>query len=85
MGTPPTWEKGIHLPPGTTKLDNLRDGCDSITAPSAKPDLGFFSSVLSPPMDARNVTGCTGMLGELVSSHTKVVIYPAYAICCKRL
>ena len=31
------------------------------------------------------VTGCTGMLGELVGSHTKVAIYPTYAICCKRL
>ena len=31
------------------------------------------------------VTGCTGMLGELVGSHTKVAIYPTYIICCKRL
>ena len=30
------------------------------------------------------MTGHTGMLGELVGSH-KVVIYPACAICCKRL
>ena len=44
---------------------------------------GFFSSVLSPPRDTRNVTGHTGTLGELVGSHTKVVIYPAYAICCE--
>ena len=29
--------------------------------------------------------GCTGMLDELVGSHTKVVIYPALTICCKRL
>ena len=29
-----------------TKLGNLRDVCDSITAPTAEPDLGFFSSVL---------------------------------------
>ena len=85
MGMPPTWEKGSHLPPGTTKLGNLRDGHDSITAPTAEPDLGFFSSVLSPTRDARNVTGCTGMLGELVGSHTKVAIYPTYAICCERL
>ena len=63
VGTPVTWEKGSHLPPGTTKLGNLRDGCDSVTAPTAKPDLGFFSSVSkSPPRDARNVTGCTGTL-----------------------
>ena len=58
MGMPPTWEKGSHLPPGTTKFGNLRDGCDSITAPTAEPDPGFFSSVLHPPKDARNVTGC---------------------------
>ena len=32
------------------------------------------------------VTGvCTGMLGELVGSHTKVAIYPTYTIHCKRL
>ena len=85
MGMPPTWEKGSHLPPGTTKLDNLRDDHNSITAPTDKPDLGFFSSVLSPPRDTRNVTWCTGILDELVGSHTKVVIYPTYAICCKRL
>ena len=85
IGMPPTWEKGSHLPPGTTKLGNLRDGHDSITAPTTKPDLGFFSSVLGPLRDARNVTGCTGMLDELVGSHTKVAIYPTYAICCERL
>ena len=33
----------------------------------------------------RNVTRCTATLGELVGSHTKVAIYPAYAIHCKRL
>ena len=31
------------------------------------------------------VTGHTGMLGEPVVSHTKVAIYPTYAICCKSL
>ena len=31
------------------------------------------------------VAGHTGMLGGLVGSPTKVAIYPAYAICCKRL
>ena len=71
MGTPPTWEKGSHLPPGTTKAGNLRDSCYSVTAPTTKPDLGFFSSMLSPLKDARNVTGCTGMLDELVGPHTK--------------
>ena len=71
MEMPPTWEKGSHLPPGITKLVNLRDGHDSITAPTAEPDLRFFSSVSSPPRDTRNVIGCTGMLDELVDSHTK--------------
>ena len=85
VGTPPTWEKGSHLPPGTTKLGNLRDGHDSITAPTDKPDLGFFSSVLGPPVDTRNVTGCTGTLDELVGFHTKVAIYPTYAIHRERL
>ena len=46
VGTPPTWEKGSHLPPGTTKLGNLRDGHDSATAPTANPDPGFSSSML---------------------------------------
>ena len=44
MGLPPTWEKGSHLPPGTT---NLRDDHVSITAPIGKPDQGYYSSVLS--------------------------------------
>ena len=43
VGMPPTWEKGSHLPPGTTKLGKLRDGHDSATAPTAKPDLGSSS------------------------------------------
>ena len=42
-GMPPTWEKGSHLPPRTTKIGNLRDGCDFPTAPTAKPDLGSSS------------------------------------------
>ena len=42
--------------------------------------------MLSPPRDARNVTGgCTGTLDELVGSHTKLVIYSALAICCQRV
>ena len=45
----PTWEKGSHLPPGTTKLANSRDGQNSITAPTAEPDLRFFSSALTEP------------------------------------
>ena len=90
---PPTWEKGSHLPPGKTKLAKLRDGHDSTTAPTAKPDLGSSSllggaEVWSPPRDARNVTvpwGCTGTLDGLVGSHTKLAIYPALAICYWRV
>ena len=36
-------EEGNHLPPRTTKLCNLRNGRDSITAASVKADLGFSS------------------------------------------
>ena len=43
MGIPPTREKDSHLPPRTTKLCNLRNGRNSITAPSVKPDPGFSS------------------------------------------
>ena len=43
VGTPPSWEKGSHLPPGTTKLGKLKDGCNSTAAPTAKPDPGSFS------------------------------------------
>ena len=38
-----------------------------------------------PPRDARNVTGCTGTLDELVGSHTKLAIYPTLTICCQRV
>ena len=46
MGMSPTWEKGGHLPPGTTKLGNLRDGC-RITHSSHcwTRSLGLFSSM----------------------------------------
>ena len=44
------------------------------------------AEVWSPPRDARNVTvphlGIgTGTLDELEGSHTRLVIYPALAIC----
>ena len=42
-----------------------------------------MSTCMDQPLTC--VTGGTGMLGELVASHTKVVIYPAYAIHCKSL
>ena len=43
VGMPPTWEQGSHLPPRTTKLGKLRDGHDSATTPTAKPDPGSSS------------------------------------------
>ena len=92
MGTPPTWEKGSHFPPGTTKLGNLRDSCDSFTAPTAKPDLGFSSSMLRQCRSVESTQGCqkcdrwcTGMLDKLVGSHTKLAIYPTLTICCQRV
>ena len=92
MGMPPTWVKGSHLPPGTTKLDNLRDSCKSVTAPTAKSDVGFSSSVLGeycsvePTQgDQKCDRGCTGTPDGLVGSHTWQAIYPALAICCQRV
>ena len=41
---PPTWEKGSNLPPGTTKLGNLRDGCD----PSQLPLPNLIFRILPP-------------------------------------
>ena len=43
VGMAPTWEKGSHLPPRTTKPGKLRDGHDSTIAPTVRPDLGFSS------------------------------------------
>ena len=43
VGMPLAREKGSHLPPRTTKLCNLRNGCDSVTAPTVEPDPGFSS------------------------------------------
>ena len=57
MGMPPTWEKGSHLPPGTTKLGKLRDGHDSTAAPTAKPDLGS-SSLLGGCWSVEPTQGC---------------------------
>ena len=62
VGTPPTREKGSYLPPRTTKLCNLRNGRDSITAPTVNQIQDSLLSmkdaaVSSPPRDARNVTG----------------------------
>ena len=89
VGMPPTWEKGSHLPPGTTKLGNLRDGCYSTTAPTAEPDLGFSSRLggccsVKPTQGCQKCDrwGCTGTLDGLVGSHTRLAIYPALTIHC---
>ena len=82
VGMPPTWERGRHLPPETTKLGNLRDSHHSTTAPTAKPDLGF-SFMLGECLSVEPTQGCQkcdrwckGTLDESVGSHTKLVIYP---------
>ena len=90
VGIPPTWEKGSHLPPGTTKLGKLRDGHNSTAAPTAIPDLGF-SSLLGGCWSVEPSQGCqkcdgsmgggTGTLEELADSHIRLAIYPALAIC----
>ena len=92
QGTPPTWEKVSHLPPGTTKLGKLRDGHDLATAPTAKPDPGF-SSLLGECWSVEPTQGCqkcdrgccTGTLDGLVGSHTRLTIYPTLTICCQRV
>ena len=43
VGMPPTWEKGSHLPPGTTKLGELRDGRDSAM------QLPLLNQIWDPP------------------------------------
>ena len=45
VGTPPTWQKGSHLPPGTNKLGNLRDSHNPPQIPLPKPDLWDSSSL----------------------------------------
>ena len=70
VGMPPTREKGSHLPPRTTKLCNLRNGCNSVTAPTVNQIWDSLLSMkddamLSPPRDARNVM----VLPHLVGLH----------------
>ena len=88
---PPTWEKGSHLPPGNHQALQFKDGHDSVTAPTAKPDLGFSSFMLRV-LKCRAHPGMlkcdrwhTGTLDKLVGSHTKLAIYPTLAICCHRV
>ena len=54
---PPIWEKGSHLPTGTTKLGKLRDSQDFTAAPTAKPDLGS-SSLLGGCCSVEPTQGC---------------------------
>ena len=91
VGMPPTCEKGGHLPPRTTKLGKLRDGHNSATAPTVKPDLGFFSLLggcwsVEPTQGCQKCDRwCTGTLDGLAGSHTRLAIYPTLAICCQRV
>ena len=92
VGMPPTWDKGKNLLPGTTKLGNLRDSHNSVTAPTDKPDLGFSSSMLRESWSVEPTQGhqkcdrwCTGTLDKLVGYHTKLAIYPTLTICCWRV
>ena len=61
MGMPPTWEKGSHLPPRTTKLGKLMDSQDLPQLPLVdqiwhSPFGKKGAQVWSPPRDTRNVT-----------------------------
>ena len=91
MGMPPTWKKGSHLHPGTTKHGKLRDSQDSVTAPTAKPDPGFFSLLggcwsVEPTQGCQKCHRvCTVTLDGLVGSQTRLAIYPTLAICCWRV
>ena len=95
VGIPPTWEKGTHLPPRTTKLCNLRIIATPLQLPLLNQIRDPFLSkkdaeVWSPPRDARNVTGSTfsgggtGTLDKLADSHTRLAIYPTLAIHYQR-
>ena len=95
VGMPPTWEKGSHLPPRTTKYGKLIDSCNSTTAPTAIPNLGS-SSQQEGCWSVEPTQGCqkcdsstsgvgTGTLDGLGGSHTRLVIYPALAICYWRV
>ena len=94
VGMPPTWEKGSHLPSRTTKLGNLRDSCNSATASTARPDLGF-SYWLGGCWNVDPTQGCQkcdrstgdgkGTLDELAGSHTRLAIYPTLTICYQRV
>ena len=48
------------------------------------------AEVWNPPRDARNLTavphlGGTGTLDKLAGSHTRLAIYPIFAICYQRV
>ena len=86
VGMPPTWEKGSHLPPGTTKLGKLRDSHNSATAPTAKPDLESSSLLgcqgcqkCDSSVGVHRYTRWTGRLSHRTRN------YPALTICCQRV
>ena len=65
----------VVTPPQLPLLNQIQDSPHCYEGPE----------VYSPPKYARNVTGgCTGTLDGLVSSHTRLAIYPTLAIHCQR-
>ena len=48
VGMPPTWDKGSHLPPGTTKLGNLRDGWNPSQLPLPNQIFGILLLCVEP-------------------------------------
>ena len=76
-----------QLPPGTTKLGNLRDGHNLSELQLLNQIFGILFLCVKPTQGYQKYdrVSCSGMLGELVGSYTKVVIYATYTICCERL
>ena len=95
VGMPPTREKGSHLPPRTTKLCNLRNSHDSVTAPTVNQIwdslLGMKDdAMLSPPRDTRNVMVLPHLVGLHRYTRLRVglallAIYPALQFATKGL
>ena len=85
VGMPHTWDKDSHLPPGTTKLGNLNDSWNQSQLPLPNQIFGILLFCVDPTQGCQKCDSmsCTCMLGELMGSHTKVVIYPTYTVGCK--
>ena len=68
-------------------LGNLRDCHDPLQLPLPNQIFGIVVLCVKPIQGCQkwDRVSCSGTLGELVGSHTKVVIHLTYAICCERL